>query len=89
VAGIESAVLLRLGSGAALEEIRCVVDPAHASQLTRDEITAAVHYVRIALSPEQAKRFAADEAVLVVDHPRYAYAVELAPATKAALVEDW
>lgn len=87
--GIETSVLLRLGAGEHLEEIRCVVDPVHASQLTRDEVTASVHYVRISLSPEQAERFTHTPASLAVDHPSYSYAVELCEATKASLVADW
>lgn len=87
--GVETSVLLRLGSGDDLEEIRCVVDPAHASRLTRDEVTASVHYVRIALDPAQAARFSTERAVLAVDHPSYDHAVELSETTKASIRLDW
>lgn len=87
--GVETAVLLRIGHDEAAEEIRCSVDAAHASQLTRDEVTASVHYVRIALSPSQAEMFAAGPAALVVDHPCYRYEVVLTEETRGSLASDW
>ncbi|MCU1494039.1 MAG: uncharacterized protein JWO62_1803 [Acidimicrobiaceae bacterium] len=87
--GIETSVVLRIGSGATLMEVRSVVDPAHASLLTREAVTASVHYVRIELSPALAERFTTDQAVLAVDHPSYEHATELSGATKASLTADW
>ncbi|MDP2292579.1 MAG: DUF3501 family protein [Actinomycetota bacterium] len=82
--GIEQSVLLRLPDGS---EVRCLVDPQHASQLTRDHVTAAVHYVTFALTAEQVAAFT-DGTVLAIDHPAYLEAVELAPHTIAELRRD-
>jgi len=87
--GIETCVVARIGEPGDQSEIRCVVDPGHASQLTRDEITASVHYVRIALGPQDVARFASDRVELAVEHPEYAYSVELSTETKASLLADW
>jgi hypothetical protein len=87
--GIETSVLLRLGAGDGAEEIKCIVDPGHASQLTRDEITASVHYVRIALTPEQRDRFVAGVAALAIEHPNYRHETELSEETKESIRRDW
>lgn len=82
--GIEQSVVLRLVDGS---EVRCLVDPQHASQLTRDHVTAAVHYVTFSLTPEQVAAFT-EGTVLAIDHPDYLEAVELAPHTIAELRND-
>lgn len=87
--GIETSVVLAIGDGAGTARVRCVVDPGHASQLTREEVTASVHYVRIVLDQELAARFAIERTALETDHTNYRHAVELAEATKASLVADW
>jgi hypothetical protein len=83
--GIEQSIEFLIGEG---EVVRCVVDPDHAAQLTRDEITSAVHYVRFEMTPEQVERFAAEDVVLAVNHPRYAEGAHLSPQAKASLLED-
>ena len=65
--GIEQAVLLRLPNG---QDVRATVDPGHASQLTREHVTAAVHYIGWELTSEQVAAFGAGT-VLAVDHPHY------------------
>ncbi len=82
--GIERSVVLRLPDGS---EVRCLVDPQHASQLTREHVTAAVHYVTFALTAPQVAAFT-DGTVLAIDHPDYLEAVELAPHTIVELRRD-
>jgi Protein of unknown function (DUF3501) len=82
--GIETSVLLRLPNG---EEVRCVVDPQHAAQLTRQHVTAAVHYITFELSPPQREAFGPG-AVLAIDHPLYDEETELLPATVSELADD-
>lgn len=86
--GIETEVELRLGSGDDVEVVRCVVDPDHARQLTREEITASVHYISFSLTPEQVERFVQGPVVLATTHHRYRHETELSAATVAALVDD-
>lgn len=87
--GIERSIAVRVGEGDSAVDVRCVVDPAHASQLTRDEVTASVHYVKVALPASVASRFLAEKAVLLSDHPHYQHETELLPATKASVSADW
>ena len=82
--GIERSVVFRLPNG---DEVRCLVDPQHASQLTREHVTAAVHYVSFAFTPEQVAAFG-DGVVLAIDHPNYLEALELAPSTVTELRAD-
>jgi hypothetical protein len=84
LAGIERSVVFRLPNG---DEVRCVVDPQHASQLTRESITAAVHYVTFEFTPAQVAAFG-HGTLLAIDHPNYLEAVELAPSTVAELLAD-
>lgn len=83
--GIETAVQLHLADG---DVVRCVVDPAHAAQLTREGITAAVHYVKWAFTPAQVETFASGAVRLVVDHPEYPYGTDIGSESVAALLED-
>ncbi len=82
--GIERSLVFRLPDGS---EVRCAVEAAHATQLTREHVTAAVHFVDFRFTPEQVEAFV-DGVVLAVDHPAYAEAVELAPVTVAELRND-
>lgn len=86
--GIERAVALRLGDGDGAEVVRCLVDPEHEKQLTREEITASVHYVHVALTPDQIDRFAEGPVSLLIDHPAYGHEVELSPQTRSELLTD-
>ena len=82
--GIERSLVFRLSDGS---EVRCAVEAAHATQLTRENVTAAVHFVDFRFTPEQVDLFV-DGVVLAVDHPAYPEAVELAPVTVAELRTD-
>ena len=82
--GIEQSVVFRLPDGST---VRCVADPQHAAQLTREHVTAAVHYVTFAFTPDQVAAFG-EGAVLAIDHPNYVEAIELAPSTIAELRAD-
>ncbi|MCU1489328.1 MAG: uncharacterized protein JWM85_733 [Acidimicrobiaceae bacterium] len=87
--GIERSLVLRVGTGDEALEVRGEVEAGHASQLTRDEVTASVHYVRIPLTAEGRTRFLGDPVTLVADHPAYRHEVVLRPETRASLVADW
>lgn len=82
--GIERSLVFRLPDGSA---VPCAVEAAHASQLTRENVTAAVHFVEFRFTPEQVAAFV-DGVVLAVDHPAYQEAVELGPVTVAELRTD-
>ena len=82
--GIERAVVLRLPNG---DAVHCVVDPQHAAQLTRQQVTAAVHYITFDLSAAQRAAFG-EGAVLVIEHPRYRDETALSPATVRELADD-
>lgn len=82
--GIEHSVVFRLPDGA---QVRCVVDPQHGAQLTREHVTAAVHYVTFRFTPQQVAAFG-EGVVLAIDHPDYLESTELLPATIAELVAD-
>ena len=84
--GIERAVELRIGESVT---VRAIPEAGHASQLTREEITASVHYVQFALTPEQIAAFAeALNVALAVDHPDYREVTELSEETRAELLFD-
>jgi hypothetical protein len=84
--GIETALELRIGDSPLV--VPCQVDPDHAKQLTRDEITASVHYVNWELSPDEVDAFAAGPVVLASTHPAYDHAVTLGADTAAELLRD-
>ena len=99
--GVEQSVQLEIGGGGSepeaartnggpvpVEVVRCDVDPAHAANLTREEVTAAVHFVHFSLTPAQIERFRAEPVCLVVDHPQYRERILLTDDTRSALVED-
>jgi hypothetical protein len=86
--GIEHRVAFRVGIGPDAAEVRCVVDPEHEKQLTRDEITASVHYVHFSFDAQEIERFATEPVTLVVDHPEYTHEVELTEATRRELLSD-
>lgn len=86
--GIETAVEIRLGTGADAEAVRCQVDPDHEAQLTRTEITASVHYVSFALTGEQVEAFATGPVALGVTHPNYDHSTKLSPETVDELLMD-
>lgn len=82
--GIEHSVVFQLPDG---DTVRCVVDPQHAAQLTREHVTAAVHYITFQFTPAQVAAFV-DGVVLAIDHPEYMESVELLPPTVSELRAD-
>lgn len=83
--GIETLVEFRLSDGSV---VRCVVDPEHAEQLTREDTTAAVHYIHFAFTPAQIEALAGGDVVLAVTHDNYSHAIALGPDTVAELLSD-
>ena len=83
--GIERAVELRLGDGSV---VASVPEDQHATQLTRQEITASVHYVRFQLTPTQIDVFSARPVVLATEHPNYSHTADLGDDTKTELLAD-
>lgn len=86
--GIERAVVLRIGGRGGVE-VRADVDPAHAAQLTREEVTASVHYVRFTLPPAARERFLEGPVAIAVDLPAYRHEAELPAETIRSLAADW
>ena len=86
--GIEQAPRLVIGDGADTEIVRAKVDPSHAAQLTRDQVTASVHYVGFSLDPGQVARFRAEPVRLGIDHPEYMEETVLSEETKNSLLTD-
>lgn len=82
--GIEHSVVFHLPDG---DTVRCVVDPQHVAQLTREHVTAAVHYITFQFTPAQVAAFV-DGVVLAIDHPEYLESVELLPSTISELRAD-
>jgi hypothetical protein len=85
--GIERSIGLRVG-GEGAELMRAEPEAAHASQLTREEITASVHYVWWQLGAIEITALETGPVHLVVDHPEYSHATELPPETVAELLGD-
>jgi hypothetical protein len=83
--GVERSLVLRLADGS---EVRGLTDEGHASQLTRDEVTAAVHYVRFELTDAEVAAAASGPMRLALDHPAYLEEVELASSTVEELLSD-
>ncbi len=86
--GIERCVVLRAGHGDDTVEIRAEPEAAHASQLTREEITASVHYVHFELTAEQVEAVVRGPVALAIDHPEYAHVTTLGEETVAELLAD-
>jgi hypothetical protein len=87
--GIEKAIIVGVGEGERRIVQRAEVESGHASQLTREDITASVHYVRIKLGDEAREAFGKEKVTIGADHPAYRHETELSAATKAALLSDW
>lgn len=90
--GIERSVRLEItdssANGSGPEVVPCEVDPSHAANLTREEVTAAVHFVRFRLSAAQIDRFRTGTVAVAIDHPEYRECTVISDATRNALVED-
>lgn len=86
--GVEQSVALRAGEGADAVTVRAAPEEAHASQLTRDEITASVHYIHFQLTDAEVEAVAAGPVDLVIDHAEYDHATRLGDDTVAELLDD-
>jgi len=86
--GIETRLLVRLGTGDVAREVRTVGDTERSAELARPQVASSVHYVRWALDDAEVEAFAAGPVVLAVDHPDYQHETTLAAATVAELVRD-
>lgn len=82
--GIERSVALTIGP----EAVRASVDPTHAAQLTREEVTASVHYVHFAFTEGQVEAFRSAPVTLALSHPEYDYATPLTEDTRQSLLRD-
>lgn len=86
--GIEQSVALRAGQGDDAVLVRAEPESAHASQLTREEITASVHYVHFKATPEEIEAVAAGPVELVIDHAEYSHATPLREEAVTELLAD-
>jgi hypothetical protein len=88
--GIERSVRLELGRPGHpdADTVRAEVDPSHAANLTREEVTAAVHFVRFELSPVQIGRFRSGPVAVAIEHPEYRERTEISEDTRQSLLED-
>jgi hypothetical protein len=83
--GIESSLVFRLPGG---RTVRAITEAQHASQLTRETITAAVHYVQFQFSPEDVNALDAGETVFACDHPSYLEEITLSDANREEFLSD-
>lgn len=86
--GIERHVALRAGEGDQQFVVHAQPEAGHASQLTRDEVTASVHYVFFELTPEQVEAVASGPVEVLIDHENYAHATTLGEESVAELLAD-
>ena len=86
--GIERSIALRVGAGDDAVLVRAEPEAAHASQLTREEVTASVHYLHFHLTPDEIDAVAAGPVELVIDHAEYAHATQLGDETIAEPLAD-
>ncbi len=84
--GVERSVALRVGPEGTV--LRAEPEAAHASQLTREEVTASVHYVWWQLDDAAVAQVEAGPVHLVIDHPSYAEEAALGEETVAELLSD-
>lgn len=83
--GIESALVFRLPGG---RTVRAHTESQHASQLTRESITAAVHYVQFAFSDDEVEALRAGDVVFACDHPAYREEIALSEANRQEFLGD-
>lgn len=87
--GIERSVdLVIAGQSDGQVRVRCQPEAAHASQLTREDVTASVHYVTWRFTPGQVEAFHHGQVSLAIVHPEYDHTVALKPETKSELALD-
>ena len=86
--GVERSLELHIGAGDDRIAVRAEPEAAHASQLTRDEITSSVHYLEFALTPEQIDALEAGPVALAVVHENYEHSTTLGDETVQELLSD-
>lgn len=90
--GIERAVRIEItatgSDGSGPEIVPCQVDPSHAANLTREEVTAAVHFVRFELTPAQIDMFGRGTVAVAIDHPEYRERTVLSEPSRQSLAGD-
>lgn len=90
--GVERAASLEItgpdSNGSGPEIVPCQVDPAHAANLTRQEVTAAVHFVRFQLTPAQIEKFRLGTVAVAIAHPEYEERTVISAATRDSLLAD-
>jgi len=89
--GIENSVRLEItphNRPGGPEVVPCLVDEAHAANLTRAHTTAAVHFVQFSFTPAQVDDFRSGEVAVAIGHPEYLERTVLGPATRDSLAED-
>lgn len=86
--GIERHVALRAGEGDQQFVVHAQPEAGHASQLTRDEVTASVHYVFFELTPDQVEVVASGPVEVLIDHENYNHATTLGEESVAELLAD-
>ena len=82
--GIERSVALQVGDAL----VRARPEDAHASQLTRREMTSAVHYLRWSVPADVLTAWPLAAVGLVIDHPAYRHEAPLGEPTRAELLAD-
>lgn len=83
--GIENSIVFRLANG---REVRADTESQHASQLTRDYVTAAVHYLQFSFDPQDVEALALGGASLVSEHPAYLEEISISPANVDEFLGD-
>lgn len=83
--GIERSFVIVLSDGS---RIPSITEEAHASQLTREDTTAAVHYIRFEFTDRQVDAFESGPVQIEITHPDYLEVVELTDVTRAELLTD-
>jgi hypothetical protein len=86
--GVEHSVELLVGQGDTATVVAAELEESHASQLTRQEVTASVHYLHFRLPEAVIDRFLDDAVVLAVNHPSYTFGAPLSIETKGSLFGD-
>lgn len=85
---IEQRLQLHIGDADRLIVVDATPEAAHASQLTRDEITASVHYLHFNLTDEQVAAVAAGPVSVALVHENYTHVTSLSADTIAELLAD-
>jgi Protein of unknown function (DUF3501) len=89
--GVERAAELRIGPPEREDVVVSTPETDHASQLTRESVTAAVHYIRFRLTSDQIETFRSGPVRLAINHPEYLEGLPGTPLgaiTRSELIAD-